>query len=179
MKLLWTLSFVAAMAFAQTPPHAELTADKVVHEGAAVHGLGHAKAKLGTLTILADEATLYSNTGELELRGHVLANFAAREDHAIFRHASGVLISVDPVTLHADAVRIKDGTLTAAGNIVIRTVEKHSEEDAQVQGDEMSMNLKTADATISGHTRTNNPPQDYSLPGKAKSFQFPPDIIKE
>ena len=177
MKLFLTLAFLAAVASGQTPPRPELTADKLVHDGAIVRASGHAKAKLGDLTLVADEAALDSATGTLELRGHVLANFAAREDHALFRHDNGVLISVDPVTLHADALIIQNGQLRAAGNIVIRTVEKHSEASAQLQGDELSMSLKTGDATVKGHTRTSGTPADY-LDNKPRSYVFPPEIIK-
>ena len=66
MKLFLTLAFLAAVASGQTPPRPELTADKLVHDGAIVRASGHAKAKLGDLTLVADEAALDSATGTLD-----------------------------------------------------------------------------------------------------------------
>ena len=149
-----------APAIGQMPPPADsgrvdLAADRLIRNGDLLRGVGHARARIGALAFQADEATWHSGTGELELRGHVQVTLPARADKSLFRYGSGAvvtdkpgaIVTDKPVGLSADRMTVKDGLLQASGNIVGRP------EDAQLQSDEMYMDLKTADATLSGNVR--------------------------
>lgn len=176
MRLLLTLSLLPISlvpAVGQTD-HIDLAADKLTQEAAVLRGLGHARAKIGELVLHADEAILRSETGELELRGHVHATLPAREDHSVFRYGTAVLLTDQPVGLTADRLTIKNGLLQASGNIVLVPVDPELPK-VQLQGDEMSMNLKIADATVRGNPRALNLPEPITVP---RRFVFPPEIIK-
>jgi lipopolysaccharide assembly outer membrane protein LptD (OstA) len=176
VRLLPTLSLLPISlvpAFGQTG-HIDLAADKLIPEAAVLRGLGHARAKIGDLVLHADEATLRSETGELELRGHVHVILPAREDHSVFRYGTAVLLTDQPVGLTADRLTVKKGLLQASGNIVLVPVDPELPK-VQLQGDEISMDLKTADATLRGNPRALNLPEPITVP---RRFVFPPEIIK-
>src|SRR5438067_12335475 len=105
MRLLYMLSLapllLAPAAGQSRQPantdHVDLHADKVVQNGDLLHGSGHARATIGEITAAADEAALHSETGEIELRGHVRATLPARDDHSEFRYGAGNLLTDQPV----------------------------------------------------------------------------------
>ena len=170
--LLLTISMVAAAA-----DHTDLTADKLVRSGTVLQGSGHARATLGNLTIAADDANLHSDTGELEMRGHVHATLPAREDHTLFRYGSGTLLTLETVGVTADRLTIKDGLLRAWGNIAVVPVDPELP-GVQLHGDEMFMYLRIADATLRGNVRTVRIPESSPSNRFARRPVFPPDIIK-
>ena len=181
MGLLFTLSLLplwVAAGVAQTPSPTDfddlaLTADKLIRNEGVLRGVGHVKAKLGPLVIQADEATSNSETGELQLRGHVQATLPARADHSVFRYDSGTLVTDKPIALYADRLSVKNGLLQASKNIKVRPVDAESPDVPQLQADEMFMYLRIADATLRGNVRTNG------MPSRRRSLGlFPPDIIK-
>lgn len=160
---------------AAAPSPSRMTAEHLDRNGAVVHGTGHARVTLDALVFQADEATLHSDTGEVELRGHVQVTLPARADRSVFRFRSGLpvarqpgaLVTGDPVGLSAGRMTVKDGQLTASGNIVVRAV------DGQVRGDELAMTLRTADATLSGHIlATGKAEHEGQLP------EMLPEIVK-
>lgn len=168
MKLLPSLflPFLMAPAFGQTD-RIDLTFDAA----------GHARAKIGDLVLSADEATLGRETGELAMRGHVHATLPAREDHSVVRYGADVLITDQPIGLTADRLTVKKGLLKAAGNIVVVPVDQKFPK-VQLRGDELSMDLKIADATLRGSVRPINIPEP--VPSLQRRYQrvFPPDIVK-
>ena len=182
MGLLFTLSLLplwaAAAGLAQTPSYTDfddlhLTADKLIRNESVLRAAGHVKVKLGPLVIQADEATANSETGRLELRGHVQATLPARADHSVFRYDSGTLVTDKPVTVYADRLSVKDGLLQASGKIVVQPVDADSPDRAQLQADEMFMYLRIADATLGGNVRTSG------MPLRRRSLGlFPADIVK-
>ena len=187
MRLLLTLCLlpvVSLAAMGQTPPsavtaHADLVADKLTRTDNVLRGQGHARAKIGDLAIQADEAAWHSDTGELELHGHVQVTLPARSDHRLFRYGKASLVTDKPVELHADRLTVANDLLVASGNLVIRLVDTEVTEPPQLQGDEMRMSLKIADATVRGNIRTTN----IAMPGPEIigwriPRSFPPEIIK-
>ena len=173
------LPFAATLAIGQTAPadatRANLSADRLTRNGALVQGRGHVRARAGGLVFQADEATLRSDTGELELRENVLVTLPARADKSVFRFGSGIsesrkphaIVTGDPVALSASQMVLKDGVLHATGNIVVRAA------DPEVHGDEMSMALRTADATVTGRILTaGRAGHEGNVP------EMPPEIVK-
>lgn len=160
----------------------ELLADKLTRTDPVLRGSGHVRARIDGLAIQADEGAWNSETKELEMRGHVQLTFPERTDHTVFRSGSGNIVTDKAVTFHADRVTVKDGVLAAWGNLVIRPIDPDVWEYTvpQLQGDQMSMNLKTADATVRGNIRTNNvgPTIPALAPLSRYPMVFPPEIIK-
>jgi len=172
---LWVASGVAQTAVAAYGERVDLTADKLVRTDNVLRGQGRVRAKLGALTILADEGALRVDTGEFQLRGHVVVNLPAREDHSLFRCGDSSVVTDRAVIVHADELNLKSGLLHAAGNILIRIVDAEPREMSEIKGDEMSMSLKTADATVRGNVHTNEVQPIH--PGMARSWVFPPEVI--
>ncbi|HTX38355.1 MAG TPA: hypothetical protein VME43_25180 [Bryobacteraceae bacterium] len=152
-----------------------LVADKLVRTGALLQGRGHARVAVGGIVFQADEATLRSATGEVELLGHVQVTLPARADRSVFRFGSGAPATGQPaaivtdkaVGLSAGRMVVKDGLLQASGNIVLRAP------DAQLRSDELSMVLQTADATLRGHIQaTGKAAHEGQLP------EMPPEIMQ-
>ena len=179
MKLVWTLSLLAVLPasdFGQSGP-IELTADKLVSDAAQVQGVGHARARIGPLVLQADEATWRRETGELEMRGHVHVTLPAREDHTVVRYQAAVLLTDQPIGLTADQAAVRNGRLEASGNIVIVPVDPELPK-VQLRGDELSMKLETADATLRGRVRASGIPEPQNDPLRRAYRAFPPDIIR-
>jgi lipopolysaccharide assembly outer membrane protein LptD (OstA) len=158
LRLRFVLSLLPiVLAAAQTPTGlgpVEVVANRLVRDGAVIQATGHVHATIGGLAFEADEATMNSQTSELELRGHVRVTLPARADRSVFRFRNGpppastepgAIVTGDPVGLSAGQMTVKDGLLKASGDVVVRAT------DAQVRGDELSMVLRTGDATLSGH----------------------------
>jgi len=176
LSRLWLLPIGLAIGMAQSPSpanpdHIELTADKLVRASGLIHGLGHVKAKFGAILFEADEGAARPETGELELRGHVRAAFPAREDRILFRYGIGNFMTDKPVVVHADHMGVKGDLLQALGNIAVQPVDDES--PGQVNADEMSMNLRNADATLRGNIQPS-----YYLSRRPFGTEFPPDIVK-
>jgi hypothetical protein len=183
LKLLSVISLLPVLltpAIAQTAPQpgsgrVELSADKLVRDGVLLKGLGHARAEIGSLIFQADEATLRSDSGELELRGHVRVALPARADHTVFRFRSdapvtdtrGAVVTDQAVDVSADRMTVNNGILNASGSIVLRGPE------ARLQSDEMAMQLRTGDATLSGHILASG---NATLQGRVP--EMPVEIVK-
>jgi lipopolysaccharide assembly outer membrane protein LptD (OstA) len=174
MKSFLLLLLSAALACGQT--HAtvadrpQMTAGKLSREGALVKGSGHVRAKLGPLTLEADEGVLHSDTGEVELRGHVGVTLPARSDRNIFRYGSDIVFSDQPVLLSADRLNVKDALLRGSGHIQVKTTKD------LLAADEIEMYLSNGDARVRGNVRVNRTPPNPSGVGGG---DFPPDIIKK
>jgi lipopolysaccharide assembly outer membrane protein LptD (OstA) len=181
MKLILSVSLflmLPAAAPSQTASdHCSVAADKLTREGKLVRATGHVRAKADGLELTGDEGTCNSDTGEVELRGHVETVLPARPDHSAFRYDSGTLITDKSVTLAADRLKVKDGLLQGWGNLVIRGVNPVSQE-VEVRGDEMYMFLRTADSTVSGHIRVSGTYKGQQSP-HARFPIFPPDVVKD
>ena len=178
MKLLWMLSLLPvflAPAFGQTD-RVDLTADKLVRDQALVRGTGHARAKIGDIVLHADEAAWNSQTGELEMRGHVHIALPAREDHTAVRYQIAVLVTDQPIGLTSDQATVKNGLLEASGNIVVVPVDPDLPK-VELRGDGLSMDLKIADATLRGNVRAINIPEQPRTP-RIPRYILPPEIIK-
>jgi len=137
---------------------------------------GRAEAKVAGAVLRADEATLNHETGELKMSGHVHVTLPAREDHSVVRYGTGVLLTDQPIGVTADRVSVKNGLLEASGNIVVVPVDPELPK-VQLRGDEMSMDLKIADATLRGNVRASGIPEPVGIRSFA-NYHFPPDIIK-
>lgn len=180
LRLLSRLSLLPVLltpAIGQTSPPADsgranLVAEKLTRNGAQVHAVGHAQATIGALAFHADEATFRSDTGELELRGHVRVALPARADKNLFRYDIGALVTDQPVDLSADRMTVKGGLLQASGNITVRPA------GAQLQGDELSMTLSNADGTLTGHVRATGDLRVTDPPKRRRFPDMPPDIVK-
>jgi lipopolysaccharide export system protein LptA len=165
-----------ASAWCQTD-RVDLVADKLTHDSAVVHGSGHARAKIGSLILQADEATLHQETGELEMRGHVHITLPAREDHTVVRYQIAVLLTDQPIGLTADQATVKNGVLAASGNIVVSPADPELSK-VEVRGDELSMKLDIGDATLRGNIRRSGIPEPVNYPFRMPYPVFPPEIIK-
>jgi lipopolysaccharide assembly outer membrane protein LptD (OstA) len=137
-----------------TAASADLIADKLSRNGAVLHGIGHVRSRSGNLDFQADEGTLNTGTGEIDLRGHVHVTLPGRDDHSLFRYGDssatgqpGAIVTDKPAELYANRISLKDNQLTASGNVVLDA------EYARIQADEMSMSLRNADARLTGHVR--------------------------
>jgi len=148
-------------------------------DGAAVHGTGHARVMVGKLAVTADEATFHHDTGMVELKGHVSTTLPAREDDTLVRYGAGNLLTQETVVLTADRMSIHGGALRAAGNVVVAPNDPELP-GARLSGDELSMNLATADGTIRGNIRAVKLRDDSapSLTDRQLHTLFPPDIVK-
>jgi len=175
MRLVFGLFVMFGLATLAAGQTANLTADRLVRNGPVLQGQGHVRATLDGLNFQADQATLHSDTGELELRGHVRVTLPARADKSVFRFGSGIsesgkphaIVTGERVDVSASQMVVKDGILRAAGNIVVRAV------DAEVRGDEMLLVLRTADADVFGHILTaGRAAHEGNLP------EMPPEIMK-
>jgi lipopolysaccharide assembly outer membrane protein LptD (OstA) len=180
--MLCAASFFLAPALGQTQlpgnsDRVDLTADKVARNATLLHGAGHARATIGDITVAADDATLHSETGELELRGHVHATLPARADHSLFRYGTGNLLTDQPVGLTADRMTIKNGLLQASGNIVVVPVDPELP-GVRLHGDEMFMYLRSGDATLRGNVQPIHIPERQSVRFGGRGVVFPPEIIK-
>ena len=181
MKLLLTVSLLpilTAAGFAQASSssgsdHCDLTAANLTREGKLVRASGQVKAKSEAVDLSADEATCNSDTGELELRGHVHAALPARADHSVFRYNSATFVTDKSVSIAADRLVVKTGLLQGWGHLVIRGLDPVSKE-VELRGDEMYMFLRTADATVSGNIKVSD---SYKGPATHR-FVFPPDVVK-
>ncbi len=167
-----------ATGIAQPPPPAgshqlDLVADKTIRDGCVLHGVGHARAKLGAIVTQADEAVSRCDTGELELRGHVQATLPERPDKMVFRYGAGTLVTDESVILNADRLSIRNSLLRASGNIVVRVVDAARQGVVRLLADEMYMYLTTADASLLGNVRTTG-----TLTRRPSPLRFPPEIIK-
>jgi len=161
MRLL-PLVLLIVPAFAQTD-RIELLSDQP----------GRAAAKVSGILLHADQATLHRETGELQMRGHVSVLLPARSDHTAVRYGTGVIVTAQPIGLTADRLTVKDGVLSASGNITLLPVDEELSK-MQLHGDELSMYLKIGDATLRGNVKTTG-----FVPGRRGSgADFPPDIIK-
>jgi hypothetical protein len=142
---------------------------------------GRAEAKVAGMILRADEATLNHDTGNLVMRGHVHVMLPAREDHTVVRYGTGVLLTIQPIGLTADRVRVKNGLLEAAGGIVIVPADPELPK-VQLRGDELWMLLKIGDATLKGNVRASGiarPSVDPLPPFRNPERIFPPDIVKQ
>lgn len=194
MRPLWAVSLMSiflAAALCQAPPgvppgSVNLSADSLLRDGAITHGRGHVRVTFGGLVYQADEAALHSDTGELDLRGRVQVIFPARADHHIFRFGSSdatadprgiavptgsgkptALVTTEAVRLSAGQMTVKGGMLQASGNILVRT------SDSEVRSDELTMALRTADATLNGHIQTSG-----RAAHEGQAPEMPPEIVK-
>jgi hypothetical protein len=165
---LFLLQILLASAFGQTD-RVDLVNDKP----------GRAEAKVLGAVLHADEATLDAETGELKMRGHVHVTLPAREDHTVVRYGAGVLLTGQPIGLTADRLTVRNGLLEASGNIVVVPADPELPK-VQLRGDELSMHLKIADATLRGNVRASGivEPAGRPRPGFATPHVFPPDIVK-
>lgn len=169
---------LAGLADTQTGPvaptdRAELTADALTRTGSLLRGVGHVHARIGALVLAADEGTLASDTGDLELRGNATVTLPARSDRNLFRYDSQVVLTDAPVPIRADRLSVSNGVLRGSGHIQVKT------DDALLQADEIEMLLGTGDGRASGNIRVNGKPLEPPSPA-ARAFEhvFPPDIIK-
>jgi hypothetical protein len=161
LRSLFLLPILLVPAFCQTD-RVDLISDKA----------GRAEAKVSGLVLRADEATLNSETGELRMRGHVHVTLPAREDHTVVRYGKGVLLTRQSIGLTADQVTVKSGLLEASGNLVLVPADPELTK-VQLQGDQMYMYLKIADATLRGSVRASGVSE-----GHGGSVEFPPEIIE-
>ena len=181
MRLLLTVSLLpllAAAGFAQASSssasvHCDLTAGKLSRDGKLVRAGGHVKAKAEALDLAADQATCNTETGEVELLGHVQAVLPARADHSVFRYGSATFVTDKSVSIAADRLVVKTGLLQGWGHLVIRGLDPVSQE-VELRGDKMYMFLRTADATVSGNIKVSG---SYKGPA-ARRLVFPPDVVK-
>jgi lipopolysaccharide export system protein LptA len=162
---LFLLSILVAPAFGQLD-RAELVSARS----------GRAEAKVGSMVLHADEATLNRDTGELSMRGHVRVILPAREDHSVVRYGSGVILTDQAIGLTADRLTVKNGLLQASGNIVVLPTDPELPK-VQLRGDEMYMYLKIGDATLRGNVKTVGFDPPVGIQRETKMF-FPPEIIK-
>jgi hypothetical protein len=178
MKLPPIVALLAALvgfAYAQTSPvaptdRADLTADSLTRAGSLLRGAGRVRAKIGHLILQADEATLSSETGALELQGHATVTLPARSDHILFRYGSrGAVVTDEPVLITADHLSLSNAVLRGSGHILVKT------SDTLLQTDEIEISLPIGDGHISGNIRLNGQPPDSS---RRSLPEFPPDIIK-
>ena len=172
------LALLTAPATAQMD-RVDLTADRLIHESGSLHGIGRARARCGDLVLQADDAVLHTDTGALEMRGHVHITLPARDDHTVVRYGAAVLLTDQPIGITADRATLKNGLLQTAGNIIVVPTDPEMP-DVRLRGDELAMFLKIADGTLRGNVRTTNisePP--LPRPGiRVPRPVFPPDIIK-
>jgi hypothetical protein len=170
---IWLAAGIAQTLSPADFDHLDLAADKLIRNDSVIHGLGHARAKLGGLVLQGDEITAHSDTGQVELRGHVQATLPARSpDHSVFRYGSGTLVTDKPVTVQADRLSVKYELLQAWGNITVRPVDTKPVDVPKLQADEMFMYLRIGDAELRGNVRPKIAPRPRSFP------VLPPDIIK-
>lgn len=168
MKLsrpLFLLAMLVAPAFGQLD-RAELVSARS----------GRAEARVGSLVLHADEATLNRDTGELAMRGHVHVTLPARDDHSVVRYGSGVMLTDQAIGLTADRVTVKNGLLQASGNIVVVPTDPELPK-VRLRGDEMFMYLRIGDATLRGNVKTVGFDPPIGIQRDSKMF-FPPEIIK-
>jgi lipopolysaccharide export system protein LptA len=72
MKRLVLISFVAALAFAQTPARSDevtVTADSVETNGATRHLAGHVRIETDQIVLNANDAEYNADTGQILVRG--------------------------------------------------------------------------------------------------------------
>jgi len=161
------LAILLAPAFAQTES-VYLVSDKP----------GRAEARVGGAVLHADEATLNQETGELQMRGHVHVILPAREDHTVVRYSGRVMLTDQPIGLTADRLSVKNGVLGASGSIVIVPADEKLPK-VQLRGDDLTMDLKIADATVRGNVRTVGLDEPAGSQKPPARFIFPPDIIRQ
>jgi len=166
----------AGLVYPQTGPaaptdRADLTADALTRTGSLLTGVGHVRAKIGNLVLRADEGTVSSESGALELRGHVTVTLPARSDRNLFRYDSHVLITEAPVLLSADRMSVSDAVLRGSGHVLVKT------DEAVLQVDQVELLLRTGDGRTSGDIRLDGKPLD-DMPSAPRSHVFPPDVIK-
>lgn len=169
MKRLFILTLLPAAFFGQirmpgTTPNVPAThapvnfnADRLSHNGAVTQGQGHVRVTIDGLVFQANQANYRSDTGELDLTGNVEVTLPGRAEKSTFRFTiptpdgdqPAALITDRSVRLTAVHMHMRSGQLQASQNIAVRAPE------AQVYGDEMSMALRTADATLTGHVVSN------------------------
>jgi lipopolysaccharide export system protein LptA len=156
----------------------DLTADKLIQDSNGLHGQGRVRVKLGALLIQADEAMHYSDTGELDLLGHVAASFPGRDDHILLRFGSGSIVTDQSLEVHADRITVENGRLEASGNVLVALLDRDAPKLTQLRSEELSMSLKTGDALLRGNIRTNIYEPANPFPGQPNFTKFPADIIK-
>jgi lipopolysaccharide assembly outer membrane protein LptD (OstA) len=161
------LSIPAQAQTAKAPPqHVEFVAARLTRAGTTLRGAGAVQAKAAGLILNSDEGTYNTETGEVDLRGHVRVTLPARTDHHLFRYDKESIVTEQSVDLSADRIDIKNHRLLGSGHVLVRLT------GAQLRGDELELYLSTGDAQLRGNVQAVRQGKRGGRP------EFPPEIIK-